>query len=161
MLTQDVLSLARYLIGLGTESQRPLTNKKLQKLLYYSQAWSLVLREKSLFDEQIEAWTHGPVVPSIYHHYKGFGFGFIQDKDKNPFVISVLSKEIREHLDEVWRVYGKYDADYLEALTHSENPWIQARSFLDDQKNSNAIISNESMKAFYSRFLKDNTNDEE
>ncbi|MBI5345580.1 MAG: DUF4065 domain-containing protein [Chlamydiae bacterium] len=98
MHSQTVLDLARYFVHLGEKSKRPLTNKKLQKLLYYAQAWSLVLRKKPIFDEPIEAWPHGPVVSKVYHHYKKFGFETIQEK--NEFESS-LPKDIKKHLDEV------------------------------------------------------------
>ena len=149
-----LLALAQYLIMLAENAKRPLTNKKLQKLLYYAQAWSLVLRNKPLFDEPIEAWIHGPVVPSVYRRYKEFGFGFIKEKNISS---NLPCDEIKELLDEVWQIYGKYDADYLEALSHSESPWIQARSTLDAETNSSAIISHESMIAFYSRLQNEKT----
>jgi len=146
------LDIASYLIHISVKNERPLTNKKLQKLLYYAQAWSLVLRKQSLFDEPIEAWVHGPVVKSVYQKFKEFGFGIIQNQP--PFDINSLSLDIREHLDEIWRVYGKYDAQYLEALSHSEPPWILARDSLDAETNSDSIISHESMESFYSALFK-------
>jgi len=149
------LSLAQYFISQGENAGRPITNKKLQKLLYYAQAWSLVLRDAPLFNEPIEAWIHGPVVPSVYRQYKEFGFAPInnQEYDQNTF-----PEEIEDLLDEVWDIYGKYDANYLEALSHSEAPWIQARSTLDSDTNSSAIISHESMKNFYSTLQSEKSN---
>ena len=56
-------------------------------------------------------------------------------------------------LDEVWRVYGKYDADYLESLTHNEKPWQEAREHLSPKENSNITISLDSMKSYYSSLI--------
>jgi uncharacterized phage-associated protein len=147
----DALTVAKYFIKIADTSSRKLTNKKLQKLLYYAQAWSLALNGKPIFSEEIEAWIHGPVVPIIYRHYKKFGFGQITDNS------DLDSSKIKPHksiLDEVWMVYGKFDADYLELLTHNEDPWIFARSELDAAKASQAIISTEMMCSYYSSMLK-------
>ena len=48
-----------------------MTTMKLQKLIYYSQAWSLVWDEKPLFAERIEAWANGPVCPDLYNLHRG------------------------------------------------------------------------------------------
>src|SRR5258708_40323860 len=62
------LSVAKELVRLSFagDEKDPLTNLRLQKLLYYAQAWSLVLRESELFPEEIQAWRWGPVVPAVY-----------------------------------------------------------------------------------------------
>ena len=140
------LDIANYFFLLVQKKGGSITNKKLQKVLYYSQAWSLALRGVPLFEDPIEAWIHGPVVPKVYHHYKKSGFGPISIKP----VTSSLSLEIQEFLDEVWRVYGKYDAEYLEILSHSEAPWILARGNIEADKACDNVISHESMRSFYS-----------
>lgn len=147
MKPQQVLNIAKYFIQLGEKAGRKVTNKKLQKLLYYAQAWSLVLEGKPMFKEDLEAWIHGPVVPKVYYHYKQFGFGAISDDTK---IESAPIGPYKRVLDEVWKVYGKYDADYLELLTHSEDPWMFARNELDANKASQAVISTDLMLAYYS-----------
>lgn len=142
----SALIVANYFLFAGEKAKRKLTNKKLQKLLYYAQAWSLVLKHQPIFKEPIEAWIHGPVVSVVYQRYKKFGFGLINDSG-NENIDSL--HEFKSVLDEVWRVYGKYDAEYLEMLTHSEDPWILARSDLDAKKASKAVIDLEFMKKFY------------
>lgn len=62
--------IADYIILYFQEHGEPLTNLKLQKLLYYAKGWYLALYDKPLFNDKIEAWVHGPVVPSIYHAFK-------------------------------------------------------------------------------------------
>lgn len=147
MKTVHALTIAKYFVDLGEKAGRKVTNKKLQKLLYYAQAWSLVLEGKAVFTEDLEAWIHGPVVPQVYWHYKKFGFGQISDESKSELAAIAPFKKV---LDEVWRVYGKYDADYLELLTHSEDPWIFARNELDASDVSQAVISKDLMLSFYS-----------
>lgn len=151
------LLAAKYFLQLGDKAKRNMTHKKLQKLLYYAQAWSLALHDKILFKEPIEAWIHGPVVPQVYQHFKKFGFG--QITDNSTIDLTLINPHI-DLLNEVWRVYGKYDSDYLELLTHNEDPWIFARNEIDVNKASQAVISHEIMRSYYSSLLKKLSKDE-
>jgi uncharacterized phage-associated protein len=147
-----VLSVAEYFIDKANKDRKPITNKKLQKLVYYAQAWSLVLNNKKLFDEKIEAWVHGPAIKSLYVKYKSFGFNTIK-KDADTASLKTLSSINKKLLDSVWSVYGGLDADYLEMLTHSETPWKEAREGLQSSENSENEISIKTMKSFYSQKL--------
>lgn len=142
-------STIKYFIALGKKSQKnDLTNKKLQKLLYYSQAWNLVLRNKALFKEDFEAWVHGPAIPEVYKEFKRYGCTVI-DIDIKKEDCKNLSRDDKKILDEIWRVYGKYDAAYLELLTHNEDPWQKARNGCVPYEASNAIINKHEMKEYY------------
>ena len=150
MLTMSkILNISNYFIYLSQKNNRSdLTNKKLQKLLYYSQAWNLVFRNKKLFKDNIEAWVHGPAIPIIYHEYKQYGSQPI-DKEVKKEDFSSLSSQDKKILDEIWKIYGIFDAEYLEALTHSELPWQEARKRYEPFAASNKTISTDSMKKFY------------
>ena len=143
--------VAKYFIWKSILEKKPITNKKLQKLLYYAQAWTYTLKGKPLFKEDIQAWVHGPTIVAVYDEYKKFGF--------NPISTNISEQEVKEIkdndiLEDVWRIYGKnYDADYLEKLTHSEAPWQNARQELSPSERSANVISLEDMKKFYSTFL--------
>lgn len=149
--TFDAKDVATYFVWKSNQEKKDITNKKIQKLLYYAQAWSLVLKNKPLFGENIEAWIHGPTVRDVYSLYKKYGFG--------PIRLEVAEKDIaklkteKDLLDTIWRVYGKFDADYLEELTHNEEPWIEARQGLEGNIASTNVIPQETMKAFYGRRL--------
>lgn len=138
-----VLNVAKYIQKYCVENGiTDCSNKKLQKLLYYVQAWSCALRnDRPVFDAAIEAWLHGPVVPEIYRKYKSLGYQPI------PFEPRGLNMEcLQEHLpiiDAVLRIYAKYDADFLEMRTHMEAPWIEARRAEDK------VISLKAMGDFY------------
>ena len=147
---QDV---GRYFLYRANQDNKPITNKKLQKLVYYAQAWSLVLNNKKLFSEPIEAWVHGPAVRSLYVHYKKFGFEPIQEEIK-PDTLNISGKT-KELLDTVWNAYGKLDAGYLEMLTHSEEPWQEAREGLQSSDSSDNEISLKSMKSYYSEKMEE------
>lgn len=152
--TLKALDIGRYFIYLSNKEKRVITNKKLQKLVYYAQAWSLVLNNRKLFNEPIEAWVHGPAVKSLYIRYKEFGFNLIQEEVKETSIKNI-SRRTKELLDEVWKIYGKLDAGYLEMLTHSEKPWQDARAGLQGFENSEVEISRKTMKKYYSEKLRD------
>lgn len=147
----SALAVAKQFLFIAEQANRKLTNKKLQKLLYYAQAWSLVFIETPIFDDPIAAWIHGPVVPKIYHRYKKYGFKLIEESTSDDLTIP---SKYREIIDEVWKVYGKYDADYLECLTHNEDPWIFARNAIEDGQSIDEIISHQSMQSFYTSLHK-------
>ncbi|MFA6494921.1 MAG: type II toxin-antitoxin system antitoxin SocA domain-containing protein [Candidatus Paceibacterota bacterium] len=145
--------VGRYFLFLANQEKKPITNKKLQKLVYYAQAWSLVLNDRKLFSEPIEAWVHGPAVRSLYIQYKKFGFEPIEEDIKQSSLN--ISGKAKELLDAVWKLYGKMDARYLEMLTHSEKPWQDARAGLQSSENSEKEISLKTMKEYYSEKLKE------
>ena len=126
-----------------------ITPLKLQKLLYYAQAWSLVFRDQTLFDEDIEAWVHGPVVPNVYARYKQYRYNSLPQEKQNNFI----STEEAEILLTVLKAYGAMSGKSLEHLTHSEYPWVKARAGLRiDQKSQRKILIQD-MKRYYSRFV--------
>lgn len=148
----SALSVAEYFIDKANNDKKPITNKKLQKLVYYAQAWSLVFNNKKLFNEKIEAWVHGPAVKSLYVKYKSFGFSPIQ-KEADSSLIKAIPIQDKKLLDKIWSVYGSLDAGYLEMLTHNETPWKEAREGLESSENSENEISIKTMKSFYSEKL--------
>lgn len=151
MKTITAFDVAEYFIYLSIKDRRGISNKKLQKLVYYAQAWTLALTGNLLFSDKIEAWIHGPAIPLLYRKYKKFGFKPV--KSENPNFNPKNSPNL-QILNEVWRIYGKYDANYLEILTHQEDPWINARNELEFSESSSNEISTEEMKDFYTKKLK-------
>ena len=143
----NALDIAYYFIDRANKEGQKITNKKLQKLLYYGQVWSLVINNKKLFPERIEAWVHGPAIPKVYRKFKAFEFNPIQFDTSS--ISFNLSEETRKLLENIWSVYGKYNAEYLEALTHSELPWQEARKDISSSESSNQIISLATAKKFY------------
>jgi len=144
MAASTAQSVATALINLSHDKQKPVSNLKLQKLLYYAQAWYLVFYKNPLFDEEIQAWVHGPVVPAVFRHYKDFKWSPIA---RQP--LGDISAITIAHLEEVWRVYGNANAYELEKLTHSEDPWKNARAGLSADVSSYRVISKQSIRKFY------------
>lgn len=123
----------------------PITTWKLQKLAYYSQAWSLVWDEKPLFRARIEAWANGPVIPQLYREHRGL-FSVSQWPDGDP---SGLTDKQKETLDAVLDFYGDKPSQWLSDLTHREKPWRSARAGLTPGERGNTVISLESMVEYY------------
>ena len=122
---------------------------KLQKLLYYAQAWSLVFRGKALFYEDIEAWIHGPVVPCVYRRYKHYGYNTLPEED----LINELKTDEIDILNTVLMNYGRKSAKFLEELSHSEYPWLKARKGFRADQPSNRRISVRDMMNYYVQFM--------
>lgn len=151
MSDTKVDSVTNYLLLKNSlDKRKGFTNKKLQKLLYYTQAWNLVLHDETMFSDKFEAWIHGPAIPTVYGKYKKYGFmNITQEPDED--LIKALSSNDKLLIDAVWEVYGKYDGDYLELLSHNEAPWQKARANSDPFKPSKNVISEDDMKAFYGK----------
>lgn len=98
--------------------------KKLQKLCYYAQAWCYALNDYRLIDTVFEAWVHGSVSPALYDKFKSFGYNSIRLAGK--YTVNIAEADI-ELLESVWETYGDHTGNALEALSHSEPPWIEAR----------------------------------
>jgi uncharacterized phage-associated protein len=125
-----------------------LTNLKLQKLLYYCQVWHLALHDAPLFSDDVEAWIHGPAVPRVFGIFKEYRWSVIERP-----VISLEDAGVVRHVNEVLDSYGKYGATELERLTHSEEPWIQARRGLSPDEPSRNVIPKDHMKLFYRNLM--------
>lgn len=122
-----------------------LTTVKLQKLVYYSQAWSLVWDEKPLFRDRIEAWASGPVVIRLYRAHKGkYDVRHMPGGDAR-----ILTKPQRETIDAVLDYYGGKSSQWLVDLTHQEQPWREARRGLPPGTRSNRVITDEAMAEYY------------
>lgn len=132
--------VAKYFLALTSEDEGDvISNLKLQKLLYYAQGFSLAIFDKSLFPETIEAWTHGPVVPEVYHEYKKYGDRGIPYQYDIDF--SKFNEDTKELLDEVYEVYGQFAAWMLRNFTHDEPPWRDTPSGME--------ITHKSMKEHF------------
>ncbi len=122
-----------------------MTTWKLQKLVYYCQAWSLVWDEKPLFPEPIEAWANGPVVRSLFNAHRGeFSVSEIPGGDPDG-----LNSDEVETIRDVVNYYRKQSSQYLSDLTHMEDPWKLAREGVSNDRRSNEEISLESMAEYY------------
>jgi uncharacterized phage-associated protein len=136
-----VHDVAAYIIA----KLRPIDAMKLQKLLYYAQAWSLVWDEKPLFSSKIEAWANGPVVRDVFKVYQGqYKIDQSVTGDKN-----ALKPVEKETVDAILKFYGDKTGFYLSELTHSERPWKDARKGLAPGQKGDQEITKASMAQYY------------
>ncbi|WP_066804951.1 Panacea domain-containing protein [Moraxella oblonga] len=138
----NIKDVANYLIALNAEKsdegESGLTNLKLQKLAYYAQGFYGAIYDKPLFEDSIEAWTHGPVIPSLYQEYKHYGSNPIPHNQSQYH----LTNDEMELIQEVYDVYGQFSAWRLRDLTHNESPWI-------NHERQAEIIPFKEMKDFF------------
>lgn len=118
---------------------------KLQKLLYFAQGYSYAFHDRPLFNEDMEGWVHGPVVPNVYRMYNSYKY--------NPIDITYedikLDPEAEEILNYVIEKYAKYDAKYLEELTHNQEPWLFSREGLDPDERSDKTIDKQYIANYF------------
>ena len=138
------LDVAGYFIARSYGDDEGITNLKLQKLLYYAQGFHIALYDESLFDDRIEAWTHGPVCPTVYHVYKENKNGPIFEACDIDFD-ERFTPDQKDLLDEVYELFGQFSAWKLRNMTHDEPPWR------DNQESG--LIEYDDMKEFFKTLL--------
>jgi uncharacterized phage-associated protein len=154
------MAVANYFLELAEKEGKQLTPMQVQKLVYFAHGWHLALTGRPLIEEQVEAWTYGPVIPALYHAFKEFGGGPIEGRatelrvDVNPatgrrtilrVVTPTLDNEcevadleyIKSLVKRVWEVYGEWSAVQLSQMTHEPGgPWDVTHSQNPDRKGT-------------------------
>lgn len=128
-MSYSAIDIAKWFLNenrsrMNDEDSDYITHLKLQKLLYYAQGCYLAVTGKALFEEDLLAWEHGPVVNEVYQLYKSYGSNpikFDEDYDNN---IDDFTQGI---LHEVFDVFGQYSAWKLRQMTHNEKPWLDTK----------------------------------
>ncbi|MCU4155224.1 DUF4065 domain-containing protein [Carboxylicivirga sp. A043] len=140
-MAYNVIDIANKILARATDSEFDglVCNMKLQKMLYYMQGFHLAYFDTPLFDEEIEAWMYGPVVPSVYDNFKINGNAGIEYTGD----VITLSPEEEALFNEVYRVYSEFSAIGLMNRTHSESPWQSVDTGVG------SIIPKETMHAFF------------
>ncbi|KAF0843426.1 putative phage-associated protein [Methylovorus glucosotrophus] len=149
-----------YIIGRHADEDGSLSILKLQKLLYYVQAWHLAFGRGPLFAGKFQAWVHGPVNREVYDRFKGTHslFSTVSRADMTEgFNISLLPTAARDHIDEILEAYGEFSGNQLENMTHEERPWIEARGSLSPFDRCEKEIKEELMTSFYASLLQEDS----
>lgn len=134
----------------------PLNNIKLQKLLYYTQAWFLAFNGRPLFKEYFQAWVHGPVNREVFDRYKDTKslYSDIEVDDIQNFdCFNELDQDAINHIDNILEGYAKYSGTQLEYMTHQEDPWIAARKGYLPMEICDEPIDNKIMEDYYKQRL--------
>ena len=142
-----------------SEQENPdeITLLKLIKLVYYAHALSLVYLKKPLFKEAIEAWKHGPVIPSLYDalkQYKKENLMNINALNEYEQYSKILTGEEKEIIKMAFREYGGYTAFKLRDKTHKEKPYLQ--NYEENKKN---IIPNDEIRKYFKQIQEQKTQD--
>lgn len=143
-MAYKALDIAKKLIYKAQEDEanggEALTNLKLQKLLYYQQGFHLAFFGTPLFDEDVEGWMYGPVVPCVYDEYAKYGSSSL------PFNGDAvhLTDEEEELFNEVFDAYREFSAIGLMNRTHKEKPWLSV-----SPHDRGTVISKESMQEYF------------
>jgi len=140
-----VFDVAKYIL----KQTGPISSMKLQKLVYYSQAWSLVWEEKPLFSNRIEAWANGPVSPELFDRHRGKFI--IEAADFSYANDDSLNENQKDTINKVIEFYNKYDSASLSELTHREDPWKDARkrANVEEGDRCNEEIKLDDMQKYY------------
>lgn len=153
------LAIANELILLANSCGSPLTQMKLQKLIFFAHGWYLAICDEPLIDESFQAWRYGPVLPSVYDKFKIYGMLGI-DKPGAELVYTANGFEwntprvtdntgnVKDLLDKIWDVFGKYSGTQLSEMTHAPNtPWKKMREEYGDARSIS--IPNKLIKDYF------------
>lgn len=152
----NINDVTDYIIGQFVDDDGSLSILKLQKLLYYAQAWHLAFGRGPLFAGKFQAWVHGPVSRQVFDRFKDTHslFSAVGARDIRPeFNRDAMPPEARDHINEILEAYGHFSGVQLENMTHEEAPWLQARGTLKTYERSETEIDEQLMGVFYAKLL--------
>lgn len=144
--TYTALDIAKWFVNAtDRESGDAITHLKVQKLIYYAQGWALANLGRPLFEEDMQAWAHGPVATSVFSHFRDKGWAAIEQQP----ITRKVAGEDAALLAAVNEKYGVFSAKKLEQMTHTEAPWLNARGNLRPEARCTTPISKADMKSFF------------
>ncbi len=159
-MTTTPQQVANYFLDRADKEDVPISQMKLLKLVYIAYGWYLALTDDRLFDEGVEAWEHGPVIPSLYHEFKHFGKHPITAKatqtdwfSEEVFEprIPLDNSELHFVLSKVWAAYKIFDAWSLRNKTHEDgSPWKE----VFDPNSRGVLLNDSSIKEHYKERIK-------
>lgn len=133
----------------------PISNLKLQKVLYFIDGFYMRMNNTPFFKDDIEAWPYGPVVVEVYNMFQNYGANFIPktssyfefDNHKlydKQYTEGIFQNEDYIFITKVVEKLKKYSAFQLVDITHKQEPWKEAI-----QKGNRTVISKDSIKKFF------------
>ena len=140
----SVYDVAKYILECSGE----VTAMKLQKLAYYSQAWTLVWDEELLFEEEIQAWVNGSVIPALYQTHRGMFK--VSKENYNHGDSGDLTESQKDNINRVLAAYGEYTGQQLSDINHQEDPWLKAREGAPANARCETVITPASIHEYHS-----------
>lgn len=147
--TNKLECAAKYIISKNYD----VTSLSMQKLLYYIQGFSFAFNGEFVFEEEMEAWTHGPVFRKIYDIYKVFGYNELPSIGNMD--VSIFSEKEMQVIDGVIEAFSLYSPLALKMMTHNESPWIKARRGKKNNESSDARINKKDIKEYFKNIKND------
>jgi len=147
MALHNATDIANWFIAKCAESGDLVTHLKVQKLLYYAEAWTQTLIGKELFSEAIQAWAHGPVVPEVFQEFKQYGWSPLPVPEDQK--IPVVCAEAEDILTQIFEAYADLPEKTLEDMTHKDAPWIKARGGLSAEERCDVIMPKSEICEFF------------
>ncbi|SFK02727.1 Panacea domain-containing protein [Methylophaga sulfidovorans] len=144
----DPATISSALLQKASERNLSVSNLKLQKLAYYCQGYYLATTGEPMFSDRIEAWDHGPVVPSLYHTYKIYGSTYIPSSNHQHVELATLPKMVIDIIDFVLDKWGNKGAWFLRNQTHQEAPWREHYNEETEQVDGDEI-THDQMRSFF------------
>lgn len=167
-----LLTLAEYIISLGDDnrrSSRAVTHLKLQKLIYFINAFTAAKYGRTLIYENFEAWDWGPVCQELYNAYVDAGGRPLALDEvrvgksaalrpttrvnlrlclRSIGADAALVDGIMEVVTAVWHAYGDFSGPHLESLAAHGDPYVKARA-----QGQFTVISGEDMHNYFKLFF--------
>ncbi|HYI71433.1 MAG TPA: type II toxin-antitoxin system antitoxin SocA domain-containing protein [Skermanella sp.] len=148
MLTAD--DVTDYLLSKEIKANgKGITNLDVQKILYFAQGWHLAINGERLFQEELRAWVHGPVVPEIYFRLAQYEKYPIPVTEVRGDPVRDLPEAVRNFLDQIWTKYSALRTGKLVDLTHEQAPWRNARGNTEARQKSEEPLSSSDMMEFF------------
>lgn len=138
-----------------------MSHLKIQKLLYYIQAYHLAYFDEPLMNVDFEAWVHGPVCRAVFDSFRDKSLLYNDvayetkegDADPEEVLKATLASSQMDLIDEVLGAFVSWKGTELEAMSHTETPWLEARGNKDPSERCDTVINRDSMRQFYKQFL--------
>ena len=128
----------------------PIDAMSLEKHLFYGQGFHLAVNRAPLFNETIEAWRDGPVVPAVWRRYHNYGGRPIMEPDANPGSVSFNTQLF---LADLVVFLSSHTAPELSLATHAEEPWINARKPFSRFDPSNVPLDSDQLLTYFSKLI--------
>lgn len=141
----SVFNISGYIVEYCNKHYLHITHLRLQKLLYFIQAYFLIKSngERVAFNEEVEVWDLGPTVPCIFHQYKRFGSGQIPFNDNS--YSGIFSNDDKKTIEEVILHFNDKSSIYIMEVTHNQKPWKEAYN----KQNLERVITKNSIYEYF------------
>lgn len=141
----NCFDIAKKILKLAKKEGYSVETMKLLKLTYIIHGWYLAFFDRPLFENRIEAWQYGPVIPDLYHVIKRFGTNNVDINVIKLYSENKLEEEDSKFVKVIWNAYKKFNGLQLSSKTHNINtPWHKTYD-----GTFHKVIENHIIKEYY------------